>query len=72
VNLAQIEGTEVGEEGLVDEIVVNAKVEGVGAGLGRILVGDPVQPVRYNLYSLVFHIQLICFLLNLCESIHYY
>ena len=42
VYLAKVKGPEVGEEGLIDQVIVNAEVEGVRSGLGWAAIRDPV------------------------------
>lgn len=49
VHFAEVKRPEVSEERLVHQVVVNAKVEGVLAGLRRVLVADPVKTARNNL-----------------------
>ena len=53
VHLAQIEGSKVSEERLVDQVVIDAEIEGMLARLRRILVTDPVQALRDDLDWLV-------------------
>lgn len=56
MDFSEIEGTEICEEGLVDEVVVDAEVEGVGTGLGWVAVTDPIEPIWYDLKGLILHI----------------
>jgi len=42
VNFSEIKGTKICEIRLVNQVVINAEVEGVLAGLGWVLVTDPV------------------------------
>lgn len=43
MHLAQVERAKVCEEGLIDQVVVNAEVEGMLPRLWRVLITDPVQ-----------------------------
>ena len=56
MDLSKIERPKICEEGLVDEIVIDAEVEGVGTGLGWVAVTDPIQPIWYDLKGLILHI----------------
>jgi hypothetical protein len=49
MHLAEVQWAEVGVEGLIDEVFVNAKVKCVLTGLGWRFVGDPVQPLGNDL-----------------------
>jgi len=49
MDLSQIQRAKVSEERLVNQVVVDAEVERMGAGLRRVLVRDPVQSVVDNL-----------------------
>ena len=51
MHLAEVEGTEVSEEGFVDQVVVDAEVECMRAGLGRVFVRDPIKAVCDYFYS---------------------
>jgi hypothetical protein len=53
VNLAQVKWTKIRKKWLVDEIIVNAKVESVLAGLGWVLIANPVKTARNNLHRLI-------------------
>ena len=53
VHLAQIERSKVSEERLVDQVVIDAEIEGMLARLRRILVTNPVQALRDDLDWLV-------------------
>lgn len=55
MHLAKVERAEIGEERLIDEVVVNAEIEGMRARLGRVLIRDPVEAIRYYLKGLVIH-----------------
>jgi hypothetical protein len=54
VHLSQVKGTEVSEEGLVNQVIIDTEVECVLARLGGILVTDPEQARRNNFDWLVF------------------
>jgi hypothetical protein len=43
MDFSKVKWSEVGEEGFVDEIIINAEVEGVGARLGRVFVRNPIE-----------------------------
>jgi len=51
VNFAEIEWTKIGEEWLINEIVVNAEIECMLARLGWGLVADPVEAPGDNFYG---------------------
>ena len=73
MHLAKVERPEVGEERLIDQIIVNAEVEGVRSGLGWAAIRDPVESAGDNLHRgcgtcAVFHILLLSRLI----SIFYY
>jgi hypothetical protein len=62
VDLSQIQWPEIGKEGLVDQIVVDAKIKCVLARLWRVLVTDPIQTAGNDLNRLVQGVLL--FLIN--------
>ena len=53
VNLTKVQWAEVRKKGLIDEIVVDAKVKGVLARLGWVLIANPVKTTRDDLNWLV-------------------
>ena len=53
VHFTQIKGSKVSEERLVDQVVIDAEIEGMLARLRRILVTDPVEALRDDLDWLV-------------------
>jgi hypothetical protein len=54
VNFPEIKRTKISEERLVNQVVVDAEVEGVLARLGWGLVTDPVQTIGDDLNRLIF------------------
>lgn len=63
VYFPKIERPEVGEERLIDQVIVNAEVEGVRSGLGWAAIRDPVEAAGDDLHGrcgtcAVFHILL--------------
>ena len=48
VHFAEVERAEVRKEGLVDEVVVNAEVEGMLARLRRVLIANPIETTGDN------------------------
>ena len=53
MDLAEIKGAEISKEGLIDQVVVDAEIEGVLAGFWRVLITDPVEAARDDLNGLV-------------------
>ena len=53
VNLAQVKWTEIRKKRLVNQIIVDAKVESVLTGLGWILITNPVETARNYLHRLI-------------------
>jgi len=53
VNFSEVERAKICEERLIDQVVVNAEVEGMLAGLGWVLITDPVEPPWDDLYGCV-------------------
>ena len=53
MDLAEIEWTKISEVRLVDQVIIDAEVEGVLARLGRISIADPVETSRNDLDWLV-------------------
>ena len=43
MDLAEIEWTKISEVRLVDQVIIDAEVERVLAGFGRISIADPVE-----------------------------
>jgi hypothetical protein len=55
VHLAKVERPEIGEERFIDQVIINAEIEGMRARLGWVLIRDPVEAIRYYLKGLVIH-----------------
>jgi hypothetical protein len=53
VHFAQVQRPKVGKERLVDQVIVDAEVEGVLPRFGRVFVADPVEPIADDLDGLV-------------------
>lgn len=53
MDLAEIEWTKISEVRLVDQIIIDAEVEGVLAGFRRIGIADPVEASRNDLDWLI-------------------
>ena len=53
MDLAEIEWTKISEVRLVDQVIIDAEVEGVLAGFGRISIADPVEASRNDLDWLI-------------------
>ena len=53
MNLAEVKRAKVSEERLVNQVIVNAEIEGVLARLGRVLITDPIQTPWNDLNGLV-------------------
>ena len=59
MHFAEIEGAEVGEEGFVDEVVVDGEVKSVRPGFGRIPIRDPIKFILDDFNGLVIHFNFI-------------
>jgi hypothetical protein len=55
VHLAKVERPEIGEERFIDQVIINAEIEGMRARLWWVLIRDPVEAIRYYLKGLVIH-----------------
>ncbi len=53
MNFTQVKGAEICEEWLVDQVVVNAEIEGMLARLGWVLITDPVKAPWDNFHRCV-------------------
>lgn len=53
MNFSQVQWAEVSEEWLVDKVVVDAEIKGVGSRLWRIFVRDPIESPWDDLDGLV-------------------
>ena len=53
MDLAEIKRTKVGKERFIYQIIVDAEVESVLAGLWWVLIADPIETSRDNLDGLI-------------------